>query len=71
MRMPLERPRPGVQHRQRTDVATEVSWICAQRCERLESRSEQHPDKLLLMRTHQLSQLRRHREHDVEVRHWE
>jgi hypothetical protein len=41
---------------------------CCWRCERRERRLEQHPDELLLMRTNPFAQLRRHREHHMEVR---
>jgi hypothetical protein len=58
-----------VQHRERADIASKVSWVGAQRSERFEGRAEQYPNELLLMPSNQRSQLRRHREHHVEVRH--
>lgn len=67
VRMPLECARPSVQHRERTDAAAEPARVGTQYGERLERRLKEHAQEHALVGPHDLSQLGREREHDVEV----
>ena len=65
--MPLEGSRPRVQDGERADLGAEVVVVGAEGGKRVERCAEQDGEELLLMGAHDPPELRREREHDVEV----
>src|SRR4051812_6199598 len=71
MRVVLERLSPGVQHTEEADLRAEGLWIGGDLAQRLRGRLEQDVvDHGLVLEGDDLD-LRRHREHHVEVGHVE